>query len=1086
MAKNKTLKVLSTGTVAGMIAAAVLSSQAFAAVDAYSVKIGDDVLKYDKAALTESFLASKAGDAAPLYEDFTAKLAEAKGFYAFSDAKTGKFVSYNDIQAKFLEAKAAGEAFVVDNYTESATAEVIAVPTVKKVVVKDGKVVVEADGTTTPSTGVVSVSAINWSPSQSVASGQALVNVGSITLTASQDTTINGLKIKRSGLSADLDVSNISIWEGTTRLNVPGVLSNNLADLTFTAPLTIKAGESKTISVKMNVAAAAPSGSQLLFSVDSIKTSASVSGSIAGTSGTYTVSNVQLGTLAVGISPDAPTQNIDAGSKDVTLGKFDVTAQTEKQVLNTMTFTQNGNIAQSDLENLKLYYNGTEIAKGANIGDNKVTFNIKNGLDLTNGTTVSLVIKGDVVGGSSRTIRFGINDENDVQSVGKTYGTTVVSNGTFDGQLLTVNTGRFLVARSTNTPAAGTIGATVNDQAFTTFKVEAIGEPIQLRTVSLDANALVGAVTDLTDVKIWAGDQVLANVQAPFTAANAGVVQFTLNNPITVTPGTPVELKVTADLNGAAGQYRIDLDGTDADGLNSAVITTMTGVGNVSGRNVTLGVANDIQGNTQTVGAVVVNASISPSRGSSTVFANQTNHHFTTFNINNTLSETVQVYQVSIQGSANAAQIANLKLTNTNGDILTDVIANPVAGNNILTLKTPLEIAANANVELKVIGDATSTANTTYQFSPMGSISGATPGASVVRIKSNGTLVTFNGIANANAPLATASSAAPHATVTARGDAGEVYYKGQKDAVIGQFRITEDTASQAGNTASDKQEIVVTEIDLLPVATEVQGAGLLNNGDIKNIRIVDSEGNVYATLPYFTSTDFAVANTTADTITLTAPITIKADKYKDIKVIADIDSDVAAARLSDTFQLSIGDGGATGDIVIRGVATGVEVSNINVETSSITTFAVQSTKIKVEKGSVANLTPVVGVGAEVGRFVLTNEGSEELILTQLDFAQVLNTLPGTAQIQAFDAETGIALSTSTAVGNLTINQGTASDRTIKVGKTKTIAIRVSDATGIVAGQGINLRLLKSSTYTSQSVAGQTLGTSVVGDVISFK
>jgi len=163
MAKNKTLKVLSTGTVAGMIAAAVLSSQAFAAVDAYSVKIGDDVLKYDKAALTESFLASKAGEAAPLYEDFTAKLTEAKGFYAFSDSKTGKFVSYSDIQAKFLAAKAAGEAFDVNAYTETTAAQVVEVPTFKKVVVKDGKVVVETEGQVTADLKVESVSAINVS-----------------------------------------------------------------------------------------------------------------------------------------------------------------------------------------------------------------------------------------------------------------------------------------------------------------------------------------------------------------------------------------------------------------------------------------------------------------------------------------------------------------------------------------------------------------------------------------------------------------------------------------------------------------------------------------------------------------------------------------------------------------------------------------------------------------------------------------------------------------------------------------------------------------------------------------------------------
>src|SRR3712207_3940198 len=102
MSNNKTLKVFSSTAVAGMIAAAMMSSQAFAAVDAYSVKVGDQIYKYDRVQLEKSFLDSKAGDKAALYEDFTKKLGEAKGFYAFNDTKNG-YVDYNSIEAKFLE-----------------------------------------------------------------------------------------------------------------------------------------------------------------------------------------------------------------------------------------------------------------------------------------------------------------------------------------------------------------------------------------------------------------------------------------------------------------------------------------------------------------------------------------------------------------------------------------------------------------------------------------------------------------------------------------------------------------------------------------------------------------------------------------------------------------------------------------------------------------------------------------------------------------------------------------------------------------------------------------------------------------------
>ena len=140
MSNNKTIKIFSSTAVAGMIAAAMMSSQAFAAVDAYSVKVGDQVYKYDKADLTKSFLNSKRQKDAKLYDDFVAKLTESKGFYAFNDTKNG-YVDFNSIQAKFKEAKRAGQQFNLDEFTESKDAKIVQPKLVKKAVVKDGTVV---------------------------------------------------------------------------------------------------------------------------------------------------------------------------------------------------------------------------------------------------------------------------------------------------------------------------------------------------------------------------------------------------------------------------------------------------------------------------------------------------------------------------------------------------------------------------------------------------------------------------------------------------------------------------------------------------------------------------------------------------------------------------------------------------------------------------------------------------------------------------------------------------------------------------------------------------------------------------------
>lgn len=160
MSNNKTLKVFSSTAVAGMIAAAMMSSQAFAAVDAYSVKVGDQIYKYDRVQLEKSFLDSKAGDKAALYEDFTKKLGEAKGFYAFNDTKNG-YVDYNSIEAKFLEAKNAGQKFDVNAFTESKDAKIVEVKAVKKAVVnKDGNVEYEEETTKGDPNAEVSIKSV--------------------------------------------------------------------------------------------------------------------------------------------------------------------------------------------------------------------------------------------------------------------------------------------------------------------------------------------------------------------------------------------------------------------------------------------------------------------------------------------------------------------------------------------------------------------------------------------------------------------------------------------------------------------------------------------------------------------------------------------------------------------------------------------------------------------------------------------------------------------------------------------------------------------------------------------------------------
>lgn len=930
-------------------------------------------------------------------------------------------------------------------------------------------------------TAVASTVGATFTPvaAQSVASGQSLVSVGTLNLTAGNaETQVTGLKLNRSGLSADTDISGITIWDGSNKLNVPAVISNGVADITFTSPLTISAGQSKALTIKLNFATAATVGAQVNLSINSsgdIKTTGTVNATFPMASNTFTVAAVNLGTLAVANSADTPTQSLDAGTTGARLAKFDFTAgSNESQKLKSITFTQNGSVGDSDVINLKLYKDGVQVGATANVSNRKVTFTFDNGLDIAAGTTLRLDLKGDVVTGSGRTVRFGINDVNDVQATGNTYGTTIVSSGTFDGTSVAINSGSLLVSRDKDTPSAGLISGTVNDQAFLKVKVEAVGEPVQVRTISLQGVATGGAVTDFTDLKVLAGDTVVANVNNPFTLA-AQAKEITLSTPVTVTPGTPVYFTVTADLSGRSADdtYHIDLDSSDTP-AGDAIARTFTGVGTVSGKNITFNtLAADIAGNTKTVGNLQVAPTVSPTVTAGNVFPNQTAYPFTSFTLGHNLSESVLLYQVRVDvGVGTAGQLANLKLTNADGSkVLTNVIATPAATGNILVFNDPIEVAAGQVPEFKVVADTTSAATATFRLDVNST-------DSVARVKSNGTSVTI-GAVKGTSPVATVAAAGPSVTVTNTDGKAATVVKGQKDAVVGEFKFTEASANA--------QDTNITKLKLTPVVGHSDAANSLDNGSFTNIRVVDSNGNVLGTLPFFSNQTL----TASDTVTLTTPLAVKADKSASIKVLADVSSNLTVDQLTDTFTVALGDGtnagAAADDIFVQSVPTGVTAAVDSqagaASLASPDVVTALGADVKVTKATIPNMNPANSAGAEVGRFTITNNGPDDVTLNNLSLADVIGTIT-TQNVEVFDAETGEAMMAGASAINaqLVLND----HNTIASGKSITIIVRDMDGTA-GPNTSVGIRVVQAgTTFTSSAKVAQTIDGSCTGDVVTMK
>ncbi|AEB75377.1 predicted transglutaminase/protease [Clostridium botulinum BKT015925] len=140
MNKKKWIGVLSIGAILGGFVSAGIPITAEAVINAYTVKVKDEIYKYDKQELINDFLNFKCGDKSILYDDFARKLKEGHGFYAFQDTEKG-FVDYYDISNAFLKTKEENKSFDVEEFIKSKETKVIEVSWVKKAIVtKEGEV----------------------------------------------------------------------------------------------------------------------------------------------------------------------------------------------------------------------------------------------------------------------------------------------------------------------------------------------------------------------------------------------------------------------------------------------------------------------------------------------------------------------------------------------------------------------------------------------------------------------------------------------------------------------------------------------------------------------------------------------------------------------------------------------------------------------------------------------------------------------------------------------------------------------------------------------------------------------------------
>ena len=410
----------------------------------------------------------------------------------------------------------------------------------------------------------VTVSLNSMTPvSSSVMATQALVPFTTINLTAANDgsITVKSIKLKRTGISSDSAVSNVYLYEGNTRLTDASSLSNGYVNFSTSNLITIPAGQTKTLTVKVDMASS-NSGGNLGFAVESasdiVSTGASVSGSFPISGNLMSLLSAQSDLAAVTLSAGTMASSpIKAGNSNMIVWSAN-TSVTKKAVdFKYLALKQVGSINNDDLANLSLYVDGTKVSTGVLTSNNDLVFDLTSAPSRLNIGSHTVELKADIVKGSSRTFNFQLQTVANTVFTDTNYGVNIAPAGTIvSGTSYLISSGTVTTASDSSFTATEVV-KTASNVSLGKFTMKAWGEDVKINTLaaslSFTGTSSATVTEGLNDLAIFVdGNQVGSSqtVNLATSSENATTSKsFGTTNLFTIPAGETVVVEIKASLN---------------------------------------------------------------------------------------------------------------------------------------------------------------------------------------------------------------------------------------------------------------------------------------------------------------------------------------------------------------------------------------------------------------------------------------------------------------------------------------------------------------------------------------------------------
>jgi len=263
--------------------------------------------------------------------------------------------------------------------------------------------------------------------SKTIPSNATRVVFTNFNVTASNDgnVVLQEITVKRTGVGAYNDISDVYIYDGAVRLSNGRSINSdtNTAEITG-LNLNIPAGTTKTLSIVANIGNNKTGNHALgIESASAIVAGGStVSGSFPVTGNTMSLSTTSVGTIT--IAKVGTLGNPTIGDLQASVSEFKLTAGTQDVMVQSLRLKNEGDLSTSLLSNFTLMQGTTNVSVNATVEGRYITLALNTPFQIKNGVSKNFTLKANVSSASEvgKTIKLLVDKAADVYATSDQYG----------------------------------------------------------------------------------------------------------------------------------------------------------------------------------------------------------------------------------------------------------------------------------------------------------------------------------------------------------------------------------------------------------------------------------------------------------------------------------------------------------------------------------------------------------------------------------------------------------------------------------------------------------------------------------------